>query len=69
MKPRMTKRSLRFFLAALLGLVLAGLCLTACDPESGNCGRNCIHDCGGSCDKTSGHSGQHHCDFCGWHWY
>lgn len=69
MKPRMTKRSVRILLAALLGLMLAGFVLTACTgTESGACGRTCPQ-CEGYCEKTSGHSGQHVCNFCGWHWY
>ena len=69
MRPPMTKRSVRIFLAALLGLATAGILLTSCIGSEGSCGRSCAQDCGGSCAKASGHSGQHECDFCGWHWY
>ena len=68
MKLPMTRRSVRIFLAALLGLVLAGLLLTACTGTDGSCTRNCPQ-CDGECEKASGHSGQHECEFCGWHWY
>ena len=67
MKPPMIKRSVRIFLAALLGLVLASFLLTSC-TEEGACGRTCPQ-CEGNCEKSSGHSGQHECNFCGWHWY
>ena len=69
MRPPMTKRSVRIFLAVLLGLATAGILLTACTGTEGSCGRSCAQDCGGSCGKASGHSGMHECDFCGWHWY
>ncbi|HRT05233.1 MAG TPA: hypothetical protein P5204_06005 [Kiritimatiellia bacterium] len=68
MKPQMTKRSVRIFLAVLLGLVLAGFALTACTGTEGSCTRACPQ-CEYSCGKASGHSGQHECGFCGWHWY
>ncbi len=67
MKPRMTKHSLRIFPAALLGLVLAGLWLTACTGTEGSCTANCPQ-CEGDCEKASGHSGRHECEFCGWTW-
>ena len=69
MKPRMNMRSARILLAALLGLVLAGFALTSCTGTEGSCGRSCAQDCGGYCEKSSGHSGQHECNFCHWHWY
>lgn len=68
MKLRMTKRSLRIVLAALLGLMLAGFLLTACTETLGSCTHHCPQ-CEGDCSKSSGHSGQHECSFCGWHWY
>lgn len=67
MKRPMTTRSVRIFLAALLGLVLAGILLTSCTSE-GSCGRTCPH-CEGYCEKSSGHSGTHECNFCSWNWY
>lgn len=66
MKPRMTMRSLRMILGVLLGLVCAGL-LTSCVGE-GDCSANCPQ-CEGDCNKTSGHSDRHECEFCGWTWH
>lgn len=67
MKHPSTKRSMKIFLAALLGLAFAGILLTSCVGE-GTCSRTCPQ-CEGNCEKTSGHSSQHECNFCGWHWY
>lgn len=68
MKPPLTKRSVRILLLTLMGLA-AGFLLTACPDTEGSCGRSCAQDCGGYCEKASGHSGQHECNFCHWHWY
>ena len=67
MKLPLAKRSARIFFVILIGLA-ASFLLTACPATEGSCTHSCPQ-CGEHCNKTSGHSGQHECGFCGWHWY